>query len=211
MVFILCNFIFTEAMLLKEGEKIVKVFRHHGTTLFYRELKVLIASLPFYFVGFLVAPLLSFSQGLFVFISISLVFGILITGDGLLYYMDRLVITNRRILYIEWHSLLSRKEYEADLNDIQDIETQETGLISSLKLFDYGLFRLQTASARTTIVFTNAPDPEGIKHFVYQLNQKHNRIHAGIINRGADDQANTTYGTEVGSRASEAVNIPAER
>ncbi len=33
-------------------------------------------------------------------------------------------------------------------------------------MFDYGVLRLETASSKTTIIFTEAPDPEGIKRFV---------------------------------------------
>ena len=55
---------------------------------------------------------------------------------------------------------------EALLYDIQDIHTQEKGVLSALYLFDYGVIRLETASSKTTIVFTEAPDPEGIKTFL---------------------------------------------
>lgn len=55
------------------------------------------------------------------------------------------------------------------LNDIQDIKTSEKGLISYIPFLDYGTFALETASAKTTILFEQAPDPEGIRQYIYHV------------------------------------------
>ena len=78
------------------------------------------------------------------------------------------------------------------MHDIQDIETRETGVLSFLPFFDYGSFTLQTASAHTTIDFDNAPDPEGIKHFIYHLAVKPNRIRPVAPHEHTDDKARQT-------------------
>ena len=83
--------------------------------------------------------------------------------------MDRLIITDKRVIYVNWKFLTIRDEDETELADIQDIHTKEKGLLSMVKIFDYGLFKLQTASHITAITFDNAPDPEGIRHYIYHI------------------------------------------
>ena len=163
-------------MQLKEGETIIKIYHHHPTSFVFRTLKLVVVGLPFYFVAGFISGMLTNAQIFWVFAVISLVFGAIIAYDFIFYYMDRLIITSERILHIDWKSAFQRMEHEAELTDIQDIATKETGLLSALKIFDYGSFVLETASTNTSIAFLNAPDPEGIKHFVYHLNIKPSRI-----------------------------------
>jgi len=176
-------------MRLKENEEVVKVFRHHYTTLVIRELKVVLASVPFFFVAWLFSPLLDYWQMFTVYLSIASIFIVAILYDGILYWMDRLVVTNMRVLYVDWKNIFSHSEHEAELVDIQDIETTETGILSFLPIFDYGTFKLETASSQTIINFNEAPDPEGIKHFIYHLDIKPNRIRTVATQTEADDKA----------------------
>jgi len=86
-----------------------------------------------------------------------------------MYWLDRLIVTNHRVVYIDWKYLTIRNEYGADLGDIQDIITKEKGFLAHFRMFDYGEFRLETASNRAIIVFVDAPDPESLRQFVYKL------------------------------------------
>ncbi|MFC1747756.1 hypothetical protein ACFL2V_03020 [Pseudomonadota bacterium] len=165
-------------MQLGNGEQILKTYHHHPTMFVIRGIKLCVVSLPFFFVG-------SFFQGVFnpgqmvtLYGSISLVFLLVIAYDILFYYLDKLIVTNHKVIHENWESALSREEHEVELADIQDIGTKETGLISALKIFDFGSFVLETASKGTAVTFNGAPDPEGIKHFIYHLNIKPNRIGA---------------------------------
>lgn len=176
-------------MKLKENEAVVKVFHHHYMALMLRELKVVIISVPFFFVASFISPLLNNWQMFFIYASIVAVFLGLIMYDGILYWLDRMVVTNMRVLYVDWKNIFSRSEHEAELVDIQDIETTEAGILSFLPIFDYGNFTLETASAHTIINFTEAPDPEGIKHFIYHLDIKPNRIRSVASQTEADDKA----------------------
>lgn len=176
-------------MLKKENEEVVKVLHHHYTALFLREFKVALLSIPFYFVASFFGAFLNTGQMFQVYSVITLIFLIVIIYDGVLYWMDRLIITNIRVVYIDWLNPFSRSEHEAELVDIQDIETTETGVLSFLPFFDYGNFTLETASAHTIITFNEAPDPEGIKHFIYHLSVKPNRIRPVASSNIADDKA----------------------
>lgn len=175
-------------MQLQANEEVVKVYHHHLTARIIRSLRILVAGLPFYLVAWFFRDTLSSQQmfWLYFFVSVGIIGALLY--DGILYYLDRLVITNRRILYIDWNGALSNTEHEAELVDIQDIETREKGFIAMFPFLDYGDFTLETASTHTTIHFPNAPDPEGIKHFIYHLSIKPHRIRGDGLNTTAHDQ-----------------------
>jgi hypothetical protein len=172
-------------MQLTNGEQVLKVFHHHPTMFVFRGGKIIIASLPFYLVGSFFNGVFSAPQMAVIFSIISIIFVLIIAYDFTFYYLDRLFITNRRVIHQNWDNALQREEHEVELADIQDIATKETGIFSYLKIFDFGSFRLETASKSTAISFKGAPDPEGIRHFIYHLDIKPNRI-GSVRNLNAD-------------------------
>ncbi len=153
-------------MKLQSKERIIKVFHHHPFPFLVQVVKTIAASFPFFFLLYLISPALSYNIVVIANIIIIAVFSLVIIYLALIYWLDKLVITNKRAIHIDWLVLSKRIEGEALLYDIQDIHTQESGLLSAFYLFDYGLLRLETASSKTTITFTEAPDPEGIKAFM---------------------------------------------
>ena len=175
-------------MHLQPEEQHVKTFYHHPMPLVIRIFGFAIVSAPFYFFASFFSTLLTREQLGITYAVITTVFLLIAVYDTVLYYLDRLIITNQRVLHVDWKSIFDRAEHEAELIDIQDIGTQEAGILSFLPIFDYGLFKLETASTKTTISFTNAPDPEGIKHFIYHLNVKPHRIGAAGLST-IDDKA----------------------
>jgi hypothetical protein len=124
------------------------------------------ASFPFFFLLFWAAPSMKLNYVIITALIIIAFFSLVIIYLALIYWLDKLVITNKRVVHIDWLFLTKKTEGEALLYDIQDIHTQERGILSALYMFDYGVLRLETASSKTTIIFTEAPDPEGIKRFV---------------------------------------------
>lgn len=156
-------------MHLREGEKTLRVYHHHPVPFVFDLLKVMGGSFPFFFMIFLFREGISgfafFMANTVVFI----LFCFMVLYISLIYWLDKLVITNQRIVYVNWKWLTIRTESEAFLNDIQDIQTQEKGIFSYFWFFDYGTFTLDTASSRVTLVFDNAPDPESIRQFVYKI------------------------------------------
>lgn len=175
-------------MKLRENEQVVKVFHHHKTAIILRALKIVAASLPFYFVANFFNGYFNVTQMFYLYAGITLLFAAVMAYDIFFYYRDRLIITNHRIVHIDWNGAFSNNEHEAEIRDIQDIATKEKGLFAKIKIFDFGDFTLETASTHTTIYFPEAPDPEGIKHFIYHLHRKPNRIRNGGLST-TDDKA----------------------
>lgn len=153
-------------MELKQDEHIIRVYHHHPFPFILQMVKAVGASIPFFFLLFLISGVLTSQQIIITNFIIIGLFSLVIIYLALIYWLDKLVITNKRIVHIDWKLLSKRDEGEALLFDIQDIHTQEKGLLAALYLFDYGIIRLETASSKTTIVFTEAPNPEEIKAFL---------------------------------------------
>lgn len=161
---------------LDDNESKVKTYFHHPFPFFLRAVKIAFVSFPFFFVATFFQGLLDDVQAFFMYLGIASVFSLIILYSGVIYFLDRIVITNKRLIHVDWKNLFERQETEADFNDIQDIETSEFGILSNFPLFDYGTFHVETASSKASIIFKDASDPEGIKHFIYHLQQKPSRI-----------------------------------
>lgn len=151
---------------LKTGEVIVKTYHHHPWPFIVQLIKAVGASIPFFFILFLMAPTIPFQITIIAILAITALFSLVVVYLALIYWLDKLIITNKRVIFIDWKYLTIRAEAEALLYDVQDIHTQEQGVLSAFYLFDFGTVRLETASSKTTILFKDAPDPEGIKSFI---------------------------------------------
>lgn len=153
-------------MQLRENEQILHVWRRHKTPFVFSISKILIVALPFYVIVYFAEQYVS-AIALFVFyLAVSLVVGFFITYLAFIYFLDRLVLTNSRVIFINWVTLLRKEESETDLSEIQDIKTESKGFLARLHIFDYGIIRIETASSKTTIVFDRAPKPEAIKNLI---------------------------------------------
>lgn len=187
-------------MKLMPHEQIMKVYHHDFLAFFIRGVKIWGASLPFFFMAAILSPLVSNLTAFYIYSGIIVLFAISHLYDGLLFYLDTLIITNQRIVHLDWISPFKYMETQAQLNDIQNIESEEKGFLSRFRLFDFGLFLVETASTKTVIKFEDAPDPEGIKFYVVNLARRassiHRNTHTGekleelINNKKAESQIN---------------------
>jgi hypothetical protein len=154
---------------LREGEKILKVYHHHPTPFVFDLLKIILGSFPFFLLLYLFGPTMSQKVYIWAHLIVVFVFILILIYQALVYWLDRLIVTNNRIILIDWKYLTKRDEFEAELTDIQDITTKEKGILSTFWFLDYGTFSVQTASYMSIIEFTEAPDPEGIRQFIYRI------------------------------------------
>lgn len=160
-------------MKLQPHEKIIKVYHHDVFSFILRGIKIWGASLPFFMLAFIFSKILPFWGNISVFGGIIFFFALVHGYDLMMYYLDTLVITNQRIVHLDWISPFRYNEIQAMLDDIQNIESEENGFLSKLPIFDFGLFLVETASTKTIIKFDDAPDPEAIKYFLINLSRKH--------------------------------------
>ena len=98
-----------------------------------------------------------------------LIFSLVIVYLSLIYWLDKLIVTNLRVVHVDWKYLTVRDEQEALLEDIQDVKTHELGFLSYFRVFDYGRIKIDTASSHVTLEFIDSPDPEGIRRYIYHV------------------------------------------
>jgi membrane protein YdbS with pleckstrin-like domain len=83
------------------------------------------------------------------------------------WYFNIYIVTNERIVDIDFLFLLYKKFSVADLSKIQDISYTEKGLLSTI--FDFGTVFVQTASEVPTIEFESVPHPERVVEKIREL------------------------------------------
>lgn len=159
-------------MQLRPEEEIIRIYHHHYFPFIIRVFKVLLGSLPFFFVAYLFSPIMSVNQLIIVHIVLTVFFILVIIYVALIYWLDRLVITNQRVAHIDWKQLLVKDETAANLEDIQDILSEDKGIIANIPFFNYGSVKIQTASYVSAIIFIEAPDADGVKDFIYNVRRQ---------------------------------------
>lgn len=87
------------------------------------------------------------------------------------YYLDVLVITNKRIIDIEQIGLFARDEAEMRLDSLEDVSVEIVGIIPTLLRF--GDLQMQTAGSQKEFVVHDVPDPVAIKNLIVDQYDKY--------------------------------------
>lgn len=77
------------------------------------------------------------------------------------YYLDVLVVTNKRAIDIEQLGLFSRDMAELRIENIQDIKVEVFGILASL--LHFGNIRIQTAGESEEFIINNIHNPHEVK------------------------------------------------
>lgn len=154
-----------------DEEVIILVRQHHITNVPWVVGIILLALIPpvvFLFGPYFIPPL-SISPTL---ILLSTVFYyVALFSLALLYfaiwYFNVGIITNKRLIDIDVHNILTRVLSEARLNAIQDISVTQVGGIPSI--FNYGNVDIQTQGTKQNIEFYRIPQPNFIRTIIGDL------------------------------------------
>ncbi len=84
----------------------------------------------------------------------------IIFENFLSWYFDVFIITDKRVIDIDFNNLLDKKFSEAKLSMIQDVTSRVSGLGQTM--FNYGTIHIQTAAEVSYITFEKVPHPEKI-------------------------------------------------
>lgn len=158
--------------LLKDEEIILIERRHLFVFLFETIGLFFIALLPFLLISFInILPenLINITKiylNYYIFFSFCFVFlcWLLFIISWTNYYLDILIITNKRVIDIEQISLFHRDEAEIRYENIEDIKIETIGFIQSI--FKFGNLHIQTAGESREIVLHNIKNPYKIKDII---------------------------------------------
>jgi len=158
----------------REDEKVVLLLRRHWSVLNRSITKAtVLLAIPVAGVAaiFIIFPMLSEQpyRGLILYIfSLHLLFlwawFFLKLAD---YYLDVWIITDERIVNIEQTGLFKRTSSTLNLDNIQDITTEVSGL--SATLFRYGNLHIQTAAEKERFSIERIGNPEKVKAVIMDL------------------------------------------
>jgi heat shock protein HspQ len=77
------------------------------------------------------------------------------------------IITDRRVIDLDFTSIVSHSLAEARLDKIEDVSHKQLGALGSI--FDIGTVYIQTAGATAEIEFDNIPRPRDVQDILYDL------------------------------------------
>jgi hypothetical protein len=175
--FIVCPDIFDFSE-RNDGEEILLAMRPHWFT----NISWILTT-----IGMLFVPLIFQALRLLDFLPlkyqfISLLFWFLVTfifafEKFLSWYFDVYMITDERVVDIDFNNMLNKKFAEADLSMIQDVSSTVTGVAGTL--FNYGNVLIQTASEVNQIIFEKIPNPEKVIRVLQELREADQDEHKG--------------------------------
>lgn len=94
----------------------------------------------------------------------------IIFENFLSWYFDVFIITEKRVVDIDFNNLLDKKFSEAKLSMIQDVTSKVSGVAQTM--FNYGTIHIQTAAEISYITFDKVPHPEKIIKILQLLRAK---------------------------------------
>jgi len=85
----------------------------------------------------------------------------------LVWFFSVYIITDERIIDVDFVSLIHKDISSAKIDKIEDVTTVTGGALQSM--FDFGSIKIQTAGAKTEIVFENIPHPSRVTKLLNEL------------------------------------------
>jgi hypothetical protein len=154
------------------GERIIVLLRAHPFT----QLPWIIYSVFFAFLLFVSDFFIAdFFQGSQIFL-VNLFGAVFIMSyiwlSFLNWYFNVGIVSNRRVVDVDFYNLLYKEITEARMEKIEDVTIKSGGYFQSL--FDYGTIFVQTAGTEANVEFKDVPHPsEAVKIINQLLGKKH--------------------------------------
>lgn len=143
-----------------DNEEILLILRAHPITQLPWILNGIFVIILSIFINFFASGLFSLQQ-LFIF---NVGVGAFVFGyywfNYLAWFFNVGIVTNHRVIDVDFHAVIYKEETEARINKVEDITAKIGGYIASL--FNFGNVFVQTAGNELNIEFTNVPRPSDV-------------------------------------------------
>ncbi len=90
-----------------------------------------------------------------------------ILENFLIWFFNIYIITDERVIDVDFYNLLFKKISEAKIENIEDITSSNAGFLQSI--LDYGQVRVQTSAEIPQIEFENVPHPSKVAKFLSEM------------------------------------------
>lgn len=150
------------------GEQIILLLRKHPVTqIKWIVIAIIVAILPIIFSG---VPLIGFLPANFQTAAVIgwylLLMGFIIESF-LTWFYNVYIITDERVIDVDFLSLLYHDVSAAKIDNIEDVTSVTGGAIRSI--FDFGTVRIQTAAEKTEFEFEDVPHPTRVTKLLNEL------------------------------------------
>lgn len=154
------------------GETIILLLRKHWiTNLFWLIISFLLILLPLLFsplfMRVTLPSFMTFSLIIFILLIWYLVTFSYVLVNFLLWYFTVSIVTNERIIDIDYVNILYKKFAETRIARIEDVTERTGGFVKSF--FDYGDVYVQTAAKEAEFQFVEIPHPEKVVQIINDL------------------------------------------
>jgi len=149
------------------GEKIILLLRAHPFTQLSWILYSVFSLILIFVVNIIISSFFAISQ-LFLLNCFMAVFLLSFIWFNLLnWYFNVGIVTNRRVIDIDFYAVLYREISVARLDKIQDITVKSGGYFEAF--FNYGTIFIQTAGTEANIEFADIPRPAEVVQMIEKL------------------------------------------
>ncbi|PIR61833.1 MAG: hypothetical protein COU66_01630 [Candidatus Pacebacteria bacterium CG10_big_fil_rev_8_21_14_0_10_44_11] len=149
-------------------ETIIVVLRKHPLTqVKWLVIAIVLALVPFLFNGI---SILSFLPGTYQFAG-AIIWYLLLTGfimeSFLTWFFNVYIITDERIIDVDFLSLIYRNISTAKIDNIEDVTATTGGAVRGI--FDFGTVQIQTAAEKREFEFEDVPHPNRVTKLINEL------------------------------------------
>lgn len=154
----------------RADEEIVLIIRSHPITQVPWFINAIGLVLITFLLNFFVVEFFTVEQQVFMnFFGLTLAL-VYAWTNFLRWYFHVGIVTNQRIVDIDFPSTLYKEVTIAELRDVQEVTTRAIGYIGAV--FNFGHIMVQTAGTKANIEFHNAPRPSEVVKVINELTQQ---------------------------------------
>jgi len=153
-----------------DGEEVILVVRGHPITQIWWLINSVILLTVLLVADYFFSMLLNPFQSLFTYIFSFIMVGAYVWLNILIWFFNVGIITNKRVVDIDFQGVIYKEITEARLERIQDITVKAGGFAESF--FNFGNIFIQTAGTEANIEYGDVPYPDTIIKIIHQLTEQ---------------------------------------
>lgn len=156
-------------MVLRKSEKLIKIFRHHPLPFVLHIFILFLLLAPFYILLTVLVGSINHLTLIILKSSLVALTMLLVIYHSFIFWLDKIIITNQRVINIDWKSLFHQETNDIELHDIQSIAIKSHGLLEKLYFFNFGDIAIQSGSNFSVIMFHESHNPDAIEELINHL------------------------------------------
>jgi len=152
----------------EQDEEVILVIRSHWIVYVPQALLALLVLVSPWILGAISTDIFKSTAIFFSLLITSLLIGGSILVSAILkWYYNVDMITDQRVVDLDFPNVMAHTMSEAQLEHIEDVTQKQLGLLGSI--FDVGTVYVQTAGSNQNIEFTNIPRPRDVQEILSDL------------------------------------------